>query len=306
MENKILIISGPTASGKSQLAFNLSEFHDIAIINADSLQIYEGLPILSSQPSQLEQKKVKHFLYSILKPQESSSVAMWLKLVKSSVEQCRKENKLPVIVGGSGMYISKLVEGISEIPPIDESIRIEASELFEGINREDFIEELVKLGEEKERALKLDKHRLIRSYEVLKQTKKSIFYWQSQPITKIFDEKDFLHININPNRETLYQNCNSRFEKMLELGAIQEVDELLKQEILDDKQITKTLGFYEISDFLNNRITKEESVVIATQKTRNYAKRQLTWFRNQLPNKAVCEDVVSAFNLIKKNYGNRG
>ena len=278
MENKILIISGPTASGKSQLAFNLSEFHDIAIINADSLQIYEGLPILSSQPSQLEQKKVKHFLYSILKPQESSSVAMWLKLVKSSVEQCRKENKLPVMVGGSGMYISKLVEGISEIPPIDESIRIEASELFEGINREDFIEELVKLGEEKERALKLDKHRLIRSYEVLKQTKKSIFYWQSQPITKIFDEKDFFHININPNRETLYHNCNSRFKKMLELGAIQEVDELLKQEILDDKQITKTLGFYEISDFLNNRITKEEAVATATQKTRNYAKRQITWF----------------------------
>ena len=296
---KIIIISGPTASGKSQLALDLSDSKDIAIINADSLQIYEGLPILSSQPSLAEQKQIKHFLYSILKPQESSSVAMWLELVKSSVLQCGKEKKLPVIVGGSGMYISKLIEGISEIPIIDEAIRVEANELFSGISKEDFIEELVKLGEKKDKIIKLDKHRLIRSYEVLRQTKKSIFYWQNQPIKKLFDDEEFLHINLNPNREKLYQNCNLRFEKMLDLGAISEVEELLEQEISDEKQITKTLGFYEISDFLNNRITKEEAIILATQKTRNYAKRQLTWFRNQLPNKFIFEDNKTAFDFLK-------
>ncbi len=296
---KIIIISGPTASGKSQLALNLAEFKDIVIINADSLQIYEGLPILSSQPNEIEQKKVKHLLYSALKPQAASSVALWLKMVENSIKECFKENKIPVIVGGSGMYISKLVEGISEIPEIDASIRNEATELFEGISKEDFIEELVRLGEEKEKILKLDKHRLIRDYEVLRQTKKSIFYWQNQPIKKLFAEENFLHINLNPPREKLYQNCNLRFEKMWELGALTEVEALIEQNITDDKQITKTLGFYEISDFLNNRITKEEAIIIATQKTRNYAKRQLTWFRNQLPNKFVFENNQSALDFIK-------
>lgn len=300
LNEKIIIISGPTASGKSQLALNLAEFKDIVIINADSLQIYEGLPILSSQPSELEQKKVKHLLYSVLKPHQASSVALWLKMVENSIKECFEKNKLPVIVGGSGMYISKLVEGISEIPEIDEAIRIEAGELFEGISKEDFIEELVRLGEEKEKILKLDKHRLIRSYEVLRQTKRSIFYWRNQPIKKLFDEENFLHINLNPNREILYKNCNLRFEKMLEYGAIAEVEALIEKDINDDKQITKTLGFYEISDFLNNRITKEEAIIIAAQKTRNYAKRQLTWFRNQLPNKFVFEETKDAFNFIKK------
>lgn len=297
--NKIIIISGPTASGKSQLALDLAKPKDIAIINADSLQIYKGLPILSSQPSAADQQIAQHFLYSILKPEESSSVAMWLKLVEASVNNCRNKNKLPVIVGGSGMYISKLVEGISEIPPIDEAIRIEANELFSGISREDFIEELIKLGEEKERIIKLDKHRLIRDYEVLRQTKKSIFWWQNQPIKKLFAEEDFLHINLNPNREQLYKNCNSRFEKMLQAGAITEVENLLEQGISDDNQITKTLGFYEISDYLNNRITKEEVITLATQKTRNYAKRQLTWFRNQLPNKFIFENNLTAFDFLK-------
>ncbi len=299
--SKIIVISGPTASGKSQLAYDFAMMKKAAIINADSLQIYEGLPILSSQPSLEDQKKIPHFLYSILKPQESSSVAMWLELVEKSVKECLGAGKIPVIVGGSGMYISKLIEGISVIPKIDESIRIEALELFESLEKRDFIEELIRIGEEKERILNLDKHRLIRAYEVLRQSGKSISYWQSQPITTIFKKEDFLHINLNPPREKLYQNCNLRFEKMFENGAVDEVRNLIDQGIDDDKQITKTLGFYEISDFLHNRITKEEAIIIACQKTRNYAKRQLTWFRNQLLDKSVFEDQKIALEFLK-NY----
>ncbi len=301
MKKKIIIISGPTASGKSQLAFDFSANKKIAIINADSLQIYQGLPVLSSQPTVLEQNQVKHLLYSFLKPEENSSVAMWLKLVKEAIESCLNEGLIPVIVGGSGMYISKLIEGISPIPEIDKAIRIEACELYEGASQEVFIAELIKLGEEKSRIKNLDKHRLIRAYEVLRQTKKSIFDWQAQPPVKFFDDEDFLHINLNPNREILYQNCNLRFEKMLKNGAQEEVLTLLNQGISDDKQITKTLGFYEISDFLNNRITKEEMIKIASQKTRNYAKRQLTWFRNQLPNKVIFENTKTALDFLK-NY----
>ncbi len=298
--NKIIVISGPTASGKSQLALDFACIKKNAtIINADSLQIYEGLPILSSQPTIAEKQQIPHLLYSILKPQESSSVAMWLKLVESSIKETWQQNRIPLIVGGSGMYISKLIEGISKIPEIDESLRNEAIELFENLSKEDFIEELVRLGEDKSKIKNLDKHRLIRSYEVLRQSGKSIFYWQEQPIKKLFKDEDFLHINLNPEREILYQNCNLRFEKMWKNGALEEVENLLNQEINDNNQITKTLGYYEICDILQNRITKEEAIALASQKTRNYAKRQLTWFRNQLPNKSVFTNTKSALDFLK-------
>lgn len=298
MAKQILIISGATASGKSDLALKLANEKEIAIINADSLQIYEGLPILSSQPSQAEQKKVKHFLYSHFKPNETSSVATWLKLVKASVEQIWSENKLPVIVGGSGMYISKLVDGISEIPEIDEEIRKNARELFDELGREEFQKKLIELGEDEI----LDKQRLIRAYEVLEQTGKSIFWWQNQPLKKTFDEVDFLHVNLNPDRKKLYENCNSRFEKMLENGAMEEVQELINQGVSDEMQISKTLGFFEIRDFMNGQITREKMLEIATQKTRNYAKRQLTWFRHQLPQKIVFTDSTAALNFLKSDY----
>ena len=299
MSRNILIISGPTASGKSALALNLADKKDIAIINADSLQIYETLPILSSQPTEAQKKKVSHFLYSHFKPQETSSVGTWLELVKSVIAELRKEKKLPVIVGGSGMYISKLIDGISEIPQIDEAIKIKARELFSEISREDFIEKLIEFGEEKEKIEKLDKQRLIRLYEVFEQTGKSIFDWQKQPNKKIFSEENFIHINLNPDRKKLYEECNLRFEKMLELGAIEEVKTLINQGVKDDWQITKTLGFSEICDFLNGRISQEKMIEIAAQKTRNYAKRQLTWFRHQLPQKLVFTDLKAAEKFLE-------
>lgn len=297
MSEKILIISGPTASGKSALAMALGDLRDIAIINADSLQIYEGLPVLSSQPSEDEQKKVEHLLYSILQPEENFSVAAWLKLVKPTVEKVWAEKKLPVIVGGSGMYISKLVEGISEIPEIEEELRAEVTKLYEQIGHEEFQKKLIDLGEGKI----LDKHRLIRAYEILQKTGKSISHWQNQPMKKLFSDEIFTHINLNPDREKLYKNCDSRFEKMLEEGALDEVQSLMDREVSDDKQITKTLGYYEICDFILGRIDREEMIKIATQKTRNYAKRQLTWFRNQLPGKQVFTELSEALNFLKNH-----
>ncbi len=284
-----LIISGPTASGKSRLALDLAGSKDIAIINADSLQLYEGLPILSSQPTEDEKKIAPHFLYSHFKARENSSVMDWLKLVMARIEQVKSEKKLPVIVGGSGMYISKLVEGISEMPAIAEEVKKAARELYEKIGQEEFRQ---KFGEDKI----IDKQRLIRAAEVFMQTGKSISTWQKEAKRTPFLE-DFLHINLNPDREKLYQNCNSRFVEMLDCGAIDEVKNLVAE---DDWSITKTLGFHEIKNFLSGEITREKMIEIATQKTRNYAKRQLTWFRNQLPGKLVFTDSVTALNFLQK------
>lgn len=291
MPKKIVIISGATASGKSDLALKLADKKDIVIINADSLQIYEGLPILSSQPTKDEQKKVKHLLYSQLKPQENSSVVIWLKLLKDSIEEVITKNKLPVIVGGSGMYISALVEGISEMPEISLEVKKEARDLYEKLGHEEFQRKTS--GENIP-----DKQRLIRAYEVLLQSKKPISFWQNKR-KKIFEEANFLHINLNPNREKLYENCNLRFEKMLKNGVFEEVKSLVNQGVSNEMQITKTLGFYEICDFLNNKISQEKMLETAKQKTRNYAKRQLTWFRHQLPQKHVFEDCNTALNFLK-------
>ncbi len=296
---KAIIISGPTASGKSALALHMAAWHDVAIINADALQIYQGLPILSSQPSADEKKSVPHFLYSHFSCTQSCSVGLWLELVKSKLEKIWGQNKLPIIVGGSGMYISKLLDGISQIPETEESLKIEARELTKNLNREEIIKILSDLGEDFEKIKDLDKQRLSRAYEVLKQTQKSIFWWQKQEAKKIIDTTNFVHLNLDPDRQKLYQNCNNRFEIMLKNGAIEEAEALIKAGVESDAQITKTLGFLEIQDFLQQKITKEKMIEISSQKTRNYAKRQLTWFRHQFADKKTFDNLKSAAEFLK-------
>jgi tRNA dimethylallyltransferase len=372
-ESKIVIISGATACGKSQLALDFGAKKDIAIINCDSLQIYEGLPILSSQPSKAEQELIPHHLYSHLKPEESASVGLWLDLVKNLIPQILAQNKIPVIVGGTGMYISKLINGISKMPEVSQENRAKAFEIYEEIGQKNFQE---KFGEGK----LIDKQRLLRACEIYLQTGKPISFWQAQKPEKIFTEAKFLHLNLEIPREKLYQNCNLRFVKMLEIGALEEVEGFISLQELsfssslrvaslppsslrgasslfpslrgsalsatkqsreadsglprrfaprndeeekgaprndeegngasrndeeggDEKNlpITKTLGFAEIAAFLQNKISKEEMLDIARQKTRNYAKRQLTYFRNQFNDKISFEDSKAALDFLIKN-----
>ncbi|MBL6664287.1 MAG: tRNA (adenosine(37)-N6)-dimethylallyltransferase MiaA [Rickettsiales bacterium] len=295
---KIVVISGATSSGKSQLALDLAlqinAKQNCAIINADSLQIYAGLPLLSAQPSQEEQVQISHRLYGVMAPSQNSSVANWLSLVKKEVQQLIVNKTLPIIVGGTGMYISALIEGISPVPEIDFKVRKAAIDFFEKNGLEKLQQKLIHLGEKK----LLDKQRLIRAYEVYLQTGKNISYFQNQPKKQILPKANFIHLNLEIDREQLYKNCNVRFEKMLEIGAIDEVKKL-REEIKDQKfSPTKTLGYKEICDYLEQKITKEEMIAIATQKTRNYAKRQLTWFRHQLPNKKVCNNQQSAIKFL--------
>lgn len=274
MTEKILIISGATACGKSELALQLGQQIDIEIINADSLQIYQGLPILSSQPSATDQTKIKHHLYSYLEYNKNCSVGLWLEFVKPIVEKIWLSNKLPVFVGGSGLYISKLIDGIAEIPTIDIENKRMAQKLYDELGHHEFMK---KYGEEKI----TDKNRLIRACEVFLQTQKSIFFWHDKPAKKIFPQAKIFHFNLNPKREDIYKNCNLRFSKMLASGAIKEVKNLVSLGVNDNMNITKTLGFEEIRNYLKNKISHEKLHEIASKKTRNYAKRQLTWFRHQ-------------------------
>lgn len=297
---RAIVISGATASGKSSLANSLAQYKEIAIINADSLQIYKALPILSSQPSAQDKININHFLYSHLDFDKNYSVVQWLYDVKLAINKILDMKKVPVIVGGTGMYISKLFDGISYVPQIDSSIRNDARNLFDNSSREKFINILKDLGDDD--AYKInDKQRLIRAYEVLKQTKKPIKYWQNQKPISIVDTTDFLHINLNPDRSLIYKNCDERFSKMLDSGAIEEVRALLNFQV-DDCQISKTIGFKEIKLFLTNQLKKEDLILISSQKTRNYAKRQITWFKNQFKNIIFFNKSKEALDFIRKDF----
>ena len=293
-KSKIIVISGATASGKSRVAIEVAKIFNGAIINADALQIYRDLPILSAQPTAENLIEVEHFLYGILPANEKISVGIWLKMVAEIVKKIQQENKIPIIVGGNGMYISRLINGISEIPEIDEKFRLQAQNLYTEIGHEKFQENF---GNTKI----IDKQKLLRACEVFLQTGKKIEFFQQQPPKKALENQQFIHLNLNPPRQEIYQNCNERFAKMLENNALNEVKNYIKNINDLSSPIVNTLGFKEILEFLNNKITLDEMQSLASQKTRNYAKRQLTWFRHQFDDIIFCENEEEIFKYLKNN-----
>ena len=287
-KNKIVVISGPTASGKTAYSINLAKENDGIIINADSIQIYKGLPILSSQPTEEEQNGIEHLLFSYLEPEDNCNVGRWLKLAKEKIDYCLNIGKTPIVVGGTGMYISKLINGISQIPEIPENIRNEVISLYNEIGYEEFYKLVSQIDKTYASKLNLnDKQRLMRILEVYKITGKSIQYFLDQGNIKLYDEDMFFHINIKPDREKLYKKCELRFKKFIEEdGAIKEIETFAKHkpEIvanLSKYTISSTIGFKEGLEFLNNKITMEEFINKSIQNTKHYAKRQYTWFNNQ-------------------------
>ncbi len=291
MKRKILIISGATASGKSGLALEIAKRIDSVIINSDSIQLYKELPTLSSQPSKLELLQNEHRLYSILTYKDEFSLNDWLKLAVKEIDDAFYRNKLPIIVGGTGLYISKLIDGINEIPEIEKNVRKYCLDILEKDGKEGLVKELRKLGDDMDKIVNLDKQRLLRRLEILKQTSKTLSYWHSQPSKTFYDIGLFTHINLNPQRDILYKNCNDRFLHILNNGAIDEVKKVMNLEITSRNSLIKTLGFVEIKDYILEKISKTELIEKSSQKTRNYAKRQLTWFRNQFDDKIEITNV---------------
>lgn len=303
--SKIVVISGITASGKSKLALELAKNINGSIVNADSIQIYKGLPILSAQPDENDKLEVEHKLYGILEPEESNSVFRWLELVKESVEDILKKNKVPIIVGGSGMYISRLINGIREMPDTDEKLRNELNQLYDEIGWDDFFKMTENV--DKESTLKLkknDKHRLIKIYEVFKSSGKKLSDWEKLPNNTIFNPNNIMHINLSPDRKILYERCEERFKK-INKNTIDEVKHFINNyDIFDGKKypILNTIGLLEIKNYLENKIDFDKMIFEVIKKTKNYAKQQYTWFNNQfknldflikeIPNKTIINNLV--------------
>lgn len=287
MDNKIIIISGPTASGKTSYSIALAQERNGIIINADSMQIYKGLPILSAQPTEAEKSNIEHLLFSHLEPENNCNIGLWLNLAKEKIDYCFSKGKTPIIVGGTGMYISKLIDGISQIPEVPQNIREKFNNLYEEIGYQKCYKKGLQIDKEyTEKLNPNDKQRLLRLLEIFEITGKSLKHFTDKGNIKLFPREAFFHININPPRDWLYKRCELRFKKLVEENVLDEIKNFMQNHAkiinnLDNYSISKTIGLVEGIKYLQGEISLEEFISKSIQITRNYAKRQYTWFKHQ-------------------------
>jgi len=284
----LIVISGPTASGKSHLGGWISNLYSAKIINADSIQVYDVLPILTAQPNDLRANHQKYSLYGVLEYGQKCTVAKWVELASKEIHETINAGKVPILVGGTGLYIKALLEGVVAIPDVEESIRHHVRLIFDNLGKENFYVSLL----ERDPGISAKVHandttRMIRAMEVFEQTGSSILNFRDDK--KKFYEGRTLHLSLFPERDKLYQWCDERFDKMLQLGAVDEVEEFMEMTSASDRvvkyPVEYALGYEEIKSYINGAMSLEYAKALAKQRTRNYSKRQTTWFRHQVKEK---------------------
>ena len=282
LKSKIILIYGPTASGKSDFAIQLAKKTQGEIVNADSMQIYKDLKILTARPHKKDFEKIKHHLYGFQKSNKDFSVGDWLKIVFKKIKEIKKRKKVPILVGGTGLYFKALTEGLIEIPLIPSKFRNKIRSLHKSIGQEKFYKKLLKLDPLIFNKINsTDTQRSIRAYEVKLYTKKSVIEWYKNTKSN-FKKNEFLKIYINYPRIELIRKINLRTKRMVDIGAISEVKKFLKLGISKNKSISKAIGVAEIKDFIKKKMVEEEVIEKISIKTRQYAKRQATWARGHM------------------------
>ncbi len=285
---KAIIICGPTASGKTNFAHELAHKNNGEIVNADSMQIYQQLPIITASPSQKLKQDLPYHLYNFLNIDTEFSAAKYATSASLTIWEISNRGKLPIIVGGSGMYINMLIYGFSSIPDINHEIRSNARLLHKELGSGAFFDLLKAIDLEVAKTLNVgDTQRVLRAYEVIKQSGKSILYYQAQENILPLPDFDFEVIVLMPERSFLYETCNNRFLALLKEGAIEEIRAVHQQYNKLNTTAMKALGVAEIISYIKGEITKQKAIDLATAKTRQYAKRQCTWFNNQIKAKRV-------------------
>ena len=283
----MIVVAGPTASGKSALAAALAAAADGVVVNADSMQVYRDVPTLTARPTPQEERRVPHRLYGFLEPDADFSVFKWVRMAADEIENARKKGKVPVVTGGTGFYLQTLINGISPVPQADEAVRRAVRAECEALGFERFLSDFRK----KDPAFPFtDPQRVLRAAEVLAQTGKPVTYWQSLPFQKSV-EAEFFCILTDPPRAELYDRCDRRFDRMMQSAAVDEVRALLAKNPPPDSLVLKAVGVREIQAFLNGTVTRDEAAAHARQMTRNYAKRQITWFKHRFCADCVVSDV---------------
>jgi tRNA dimethylallyltransferase len=276
----IVVIAGPTAGGKSALALELAAALDGTIINADSLQVYRDLPILSAQPGDAAKARVPHRLYGYLDAAERGSVGQWRELALAEMAAVHREGGLPIVVGGTGLYLRALQHGLATIPPIPPAVRAEAAELYIRVGGAAFHQSLAELDPEAAARLPAgDRQRLVRAFEVMRATGIPIGDWQRGRAEAA--PYRFAMILLLPAREVLYAACDARLLTMMAAGGLEEAKALAARGLSPELPAMKALGIPELLRHLHGDIALDEAILQAQRVTRRYAKRQITWFRHQ-------------------------
>ncbi|MGR9247007.1 tRNA (adenosine(37)-N6)-dimethylallyltransferase MiaA [Rhizobium leguminosarum] len=278
-----ILITGPTASGKSALAVELARRHDGAVVNADSMQVYDTLRVLTARPSEEEMQGVPHHLYGHVPAGAAYSTGAWLRDVSALLPALRAAGRLPVFVGGTGLYFKALTGGLSDMPEIPEALReaLRTRLLEEG--PDGLYAELAAADPAVAASLnRQDGQRIVRALEVMKATGRSIADFQGRSGPVIIDAAEARKIVVLPDRAVLHQRINGRFEKMLQQGAEDEVRVLLALDLPAEAPVMKAIGVSQIAAMLAGEVTRGEVLEKGAAATRQYAKRQMTWFRNQM------------------------
>ncbi len=286
-KSRIVIVAGATASGKSAHAIEIAQRENGVIINCDSMQIFNALPILAAQPSAEDIAAAPHRLYGVLEPNAPCSAGMWRRMVEPIIKEVLANDQLPIICGGTGFYIKSLMHGLSPIPETPDDIRQRGMALMEKMGCQAFYQELIMRDPLiKGRFHENHSARISRAWEVLENTGISLVEWQDKPLLHPPENWAFDVHRITPEREVLYERCNRRFDIMMDMGAMDEVIAFKQRcdakEIGDSAMIKKALGFMPLCDYLDGKCTLDEAKEKSKQDTRRYAKRQMTWLRNQL------------------------
>ena len=282
LKSKIILIFGPTASGKSSFSIKLAKKINGEIINADSMQVYKELKILSARPNSKDYQKIKHHLYGFHSVKNNFSTGKWLKFIIKKIKEVKTRKKIPILVGGTGLYFKALTDGLVRIPNIPIRFRNKIRALHKSLGQKKFYQKLVKLDpSSKLKINSTDSQRSIRAYEVKEFTKKSIHDWFKNT-KSYFVKDDFFKIYIDYPREELIQRINIRTEQMIEIGAINEVKRFLKLKVRKNNSVNKAIGIHEIKEYLEKRKDMSDVIEKISIKTRQYAKRQSTWARGNM------------------------
>ena len=281
-QSKIILISGPTASGKSKFAVKIAKKIQGEIINADSMQVYKNLKILTARPNKIEQKNIKHHLYGTVDLNKKFSTGQWLELAIKKIKNIQKKKKIPILVGGTGLYFQSLINGLVKIPEIPLNFRNKVRLMSKREGQKKFYKKLLKIDPKiKDKFDPNDTQRSIRAYEIKSYTDISMYDWLAKTESE-FKDSDFLKLYIETKREKLIDKINLRTSNMINDGAINEVKKFLKLKIRKDQSVNKVIGIAELTQYLNKKTTLDQAKELILIKTRQYAKRQATWARTRM------------------------
>ena len=281
-QSKIILISGPTASGKSNFAVKIAKKIDGEIINADSMQVYKKLKILTARPKKKEEKNIRHHMYGVIDLDKKFSAGQWLKITIKKIKEIKSRKKIPILVGGTGLYFQSLINGLVKIPEIPVKFRNKIRLIQKKNGQKIFYKQLLKIDPKiKNKFDPNDIQRTIRAFEIKSYTKISMYEWLKKTKPEFTDD-EFLKLYVDFKREELIKRISLRATKMIKEGAINEVKKFIKLKIKKDLSVNKVIGIDELTQHLNKKINLDEVRELISIKTRQYAKRQATWARSRM------------------------